>query len=337
MTIRVVSEQDPETWDDYVRRFTSAGPFHTKAWTECFKSERLTPIYLRLFSDHKAIGGIAGMVVGPRMPILRGIDRRISFFSGPALFQMDSALIRDSMLSLNRYARDQGFTSLISSPRDYPYGYDWGDSKVHLQCMEELIIDLSDSWERVRGRMRRSIPEQVRKAERSGLTFDVQRDQSMLPQLLCLLENTRLRSKRKRGAPFSPYYLPHLAAKPLSCLSQSSIARFCVARKDSEVLCVLLVCAFAQRAYALLIGCSDEGYDLRAPAFTWFNAIRSLKAEGTAFLNLAGGNTFAKISLGAERCTCMGCVSPYLKGPVRNLLFQTLRWTENLTVRLNQY
>ncbi len=286
MTIRVVSEQDPETWDDYVRSFTSAGPFHTKAWTECFKSERLTPIYLRLFSDHKAIGGIAGVVVDPRMSILREVDRRISFFSGPALFQMDSTLIRDSMLSLNRYARDQGFTSLISSPRDYPY---------------------------------------------------VQRDQSMLQQLLCLLENTRLRSKRKRGASFSPYYLPHLAAKPLSCLSQSSIARFCVARKDSEVLCVLLVCAFAQRAYALLIGCSDEGYDLRAPAFTWFNAIRSLKAEGPAFLNLAGGNTFAKISLGAERCTCMGCVSPYLKGPVRNLLFQTLRWTENLTVRLNQY
>jgi Acetyltransferase (GNAT) domain len=330
MTIHVVNDRDPGKWDDFIKLLPSAGPFHTRAWTECFKSERLTPLYLRLLSGDEPIGAIAGIVVDPRTPILRAIDRKLSFFSGPTLSQMNSGLIRDCMLSLNRYAQDQGFTSLISSGRDYPYGYDWGGSKVHMQSIEELIIDLRESWEHIRIRMRKSIPEQARKAERSGLTFQEHRDASMLPQLLHLLDNTRLRSEKKRGASFSPYYIPYLAEKPLICLSQSSIARFFVARKGSEVLCVLLVFAFAKRAYALLIGCSDEGYRLRAPAFVWFNAIRNLKAAGTESLNLAGGNAFAKISLGAERRTCTGSVSPYLKGPVRNLLFQTCRWVDNL-------
>jgi len=330
-TILVVNERDSEIWDDFIKLFPSSGPFHTRAWTECFISEGLTPIYLRLLSDDQPLGAIAGVIVDPKIPILREIDRRLSFFSGPALSKMSSALIRDSMLSLNRYAQDQGFTSLIASGRDYPYVYDWGDSKVHLQTISEMIIDLRGPWEHIKGRMRKSILEQTRKAERSGLTFYETRDASMLAQLLCLLENTRLRNKRKSGKSFSPYYLPHLAEKPLSRLSESSIARFFVVRRDSEVLCVLLVFTFAKRAYALLIGCSDEGYRLRAPAFLWLNTIRNLKVVGMESLNLAGGNFFAKVSLGAECRTCTGSVSPYLKDPVRNILFQTYRWANNLT------
>lgn len=335
MTIRVVNERDADAWDDFIKQFPSSGPFHTRVWTECFKSEHVTPIYLRLLSKDQSIGAIAGVVVDPKMPILKWIDRQVFFFSGPALSQMNCGLIQDCMLSLNRYAQDQGFTSLISLGRDYPYAYDWGDSKVHLQIIHEYIIDLRGSWEQVMTRMRKSIPEQSRKAERSGLTFHEHRDASMLPQLLQLLENTRLRRQRKSGIYFSPYYIQHLAEKPLSGLSESSIARFFVARRGAKVLCVLLVFAFCKRAYALLIGCSEEGYRLRAPAFVWFNAIRDLKAEGTESLNLAGGgpqsgHAFTKISLGAERQICTGSVSPYLQGPVRNLLFQTYRWVDNL-------
>ncbi len=335
MKIHVVNERDADTWDDFIKLFPSAGPFHTRAWTECFESERLTPLYLRLLYNDQLIGAIAGVVVDPKITILRGIDRQVFFFSGPALIQMNSVLIQDCMLSLNRYAQDQGFTSLISLGRDYPYAYDWGGSKVHLQVIHEYIIDLRESWENISVRMRKSIPEQARKAERSGLTFHEYADASMLPQLLLLLENTRLRRQRKSGIYFSPYYIPHLAEKPLRRLSQSSIARFFVARRGAEVLCVLLVFAFCKRAYALLIGCSEDGYRLRAPAFVWFNAIRDLKAEGTEFLNLAGGgpqsgHAFTKMSLGAERQICTGSVSPYLQGPVRNLLFQSYRWVDKL-------
>ena len=330
MTILVVNEPDSDTWDDFIKLFPSSGPFHTRAWTECFKSERLSPLYLRLLSKHQPVGAIAGVVVDPRITILRGIDRRAFFFTGPALSQMNSVLIQDCMLSINLYSQDQGFTSWMSLGRDYPHEYDWGGSKVHLQSIHEFIIDLRESWEHISARMRKSIPEQVRKAERSGLTFHEHRDATMLPQLLRLLENTKLRRKRKSGISFSPYYIPYLAEEHLSKLSKSSIARFFVARRGPEVLYVLLVLAFSKRAYALLVGCSDEGYHLRAPAFALFNAIRNLKAEGTESLNLAGGNTFAKASLGAESRICTSSVSPYLKGPVRNLLFQSYRWMDNL-------
>ncbi len=335
MTIRVVKESNENCWDDHIKMFPSSGPFHTRAWTECFKSKRLTPLYLHLLSGDEPIGAIAGVVVDPERAILRGIDRRIFCFSGPALSQMNSTLIRDCMLSLNRYAKEQGFTSFISLGRDYPYTYDWGSSKVHLQIIQEYIIELHGGWEQIRKRMRKSIPEQTRKAERSGLSFHEHRDASMLPQLFRLLETTRLRRKRKSGIYFSPYYIPYLADKPLSKLGESSIARFFVARIGGEVLCVLLVFTFCRRAYALWIGCSEKGYQLRAPAFVWFNSIRNLEAAGTESLNLAGGgpqsgHAFSKISLGAERQSCTGSVSPYLKGPVRNLLFQSYRSLDNL-------
>jgi hypothetical protein len=338
MKICVANERDADTWDDFIKQFPSSGPFHTRAWTESFQSERLTPLYLRLMCKDQPVGAIAGVVVDPPISVLRGIDRKVFFFSGPALSQMNRALIQESFLSLNRYAKNEGFTSLISLGRDYPYAYDWGDSKVHLQVIPEYFVDLSESWEQVRARMRKSIPEQTRKAERSGLTFHEHRDGSMLHQLLPLLENTRSRRKAKSGIYFSPYYIPHLAEKPLSRLSESHIARFFVARRDAEVLCILLVFAFCRRAYALLIGCSNEGYSLRAPAFVYFNAMKHLQGEGVETLNFAGGgpqsgHAFAKISLGAVRQDCIGSVSPYLKGPVRNLLFQTYRWIYDLKTR----
>ena len=336
MNIRAVNDRDADTWDDFIKLFPSSGPFHTRAWADCFKSERLTPIYLRLLAKDQPIGGIAGVVVDPKMTILRRIDRRVMFFSGPTLSEMNSALIQACMLSLKRYAEDQGLTSLISLHRDYPYAYDWGDSKVHLQVIHEYIIDLRGAWEDVRARMRRSIPEQARKAERSGLTFHEYRDVSMLPRLLRLLESTRSRRMRKDGIHFSAYYVPYLEEKALGDLSESDLARFFVARRGAEVLCVLLVFAFHKRAYALLIGCSEEGYYHRAPAFVWFNAISDLKTAGIEYLNLAGAGpesklAFAKTSLGAERRACTGCVSPYLQGPVHNLLFQIYRWKDNLS------
>ena len=158
MTIRVVDELESGAWDDFIKLIPSAGPFHTRAWTECFKGERLTPIYLRVLSDEQPIGGIAGVIAETRLPWMRRFDRSVTFFSGPALAEMRGATIRDCMLGLRRYAEDRGLTSLISLGRDYPYAYDWGDAKVHLQVIHEYIVDLRGASESVTARMRKSIP-----------------------------------------------------------------------------------------------------------------------------------------------------------------------------------
>src|ERR1700694_1541118 len=69
ITVSVVNERDADTWDDFLRLSPSSGPFHTRAWTECLKSERLTPLYLRLLSKEQPIGAIAGVVVDPKIAI----------------------------------------------------------------------------------------------------------------------------------------------------------------------------------------------------------------------------------------------------------------------------
>jgi hypothetical protein len=335
MTIRVERERDAEAWDAYAAQFAAAGPFHARGWAEGFADARTTPLYLRLLDGEQPVGAIAGVAIEPRLAALRGISRELFFFSGPALARMDADLIRDAFLALSGYAREQGFTSLVSSARDYPYAYDWGEARAHLQTLGEYLVDLRGSWDEVRLRMRRSIAEQARKAGRAGVGFGQHRDASLLPQLLRLLANTRQRRQRKSGNLFSPYYLTHLDDDALQRLAASSLARFFVARRGDEALCVLLAFVFGRRAYALMIGSSDEGYQLRAPALLWFNTVRQLQSEGVHWLNLAGGgpqsaHVFSKISLGAQRFACTGSVSPYLKGPVRNLLFQTHRWMDQL-------
>jgi hypothetical protein len=330
-----VREWDAAGWDDYIAQFASAGPFHSRAWAECFTSDRLTPVYLGLLAGDRPVGGITGVRVEPARPLMRGIDRTLSCFSGPALREMSGTKIREAMTSLAHYARSHGLTSLVCAGRDYPYAYDWGAARVHLQVMHEYFVDLSPPWEAIAARMRKSIAEQARKAARSGLSFEERRDSAMLPMLLQLVDVTRNRRLRKDGIRYSPYYLPHLGEVPLRRLSASGIARFFAAKRDDTVLCTLLAFAFGKRAYALLIGCSEEGYRLRAPAFMWWHSLQRLKAEGAELLNLAGGGPasplgFAKQSLGATRRECTGCVSPYLKGPLRNVLFQTGRWLQGL-------
>lgn len=335
MKIRVERERDLDAWDPYIARFAAAGPFHARAWAEAFANRRTTPLYLRLLDGEQAVGAIAGVAVEPRLAMLHGISRELLFFSGPAMARMDAELIRDAFLALSGFAREHGFSSLVSSARDYPYAYDWGGARVHLHAIGEYIVDLRGSWADVRLRMRRSVAEQVRKAARSGVAFGQQRDVTLLPHLLRLLENTRQRRQRRSGKLFSAYYLPRLDADSLRLLSASNLARFFVAQRGDQPLCVLLAFVFGKRAYALIIGCSDEGYLLRGPALLWFNTLQQLQSEGVEWLNLAGGgqqsaHVFSKISLGAQRVACTGSVSPYLQGPVRNLLFQTYRWVDHL-------
>jgi hypothetical protein len=55
MDVRVADEWEPDNWDDFVKLFPSSGPLHTRAWTESFKSERPTPVYLRLLTKEQPI------------------------------------------------------------------------------------------------------------------------------------------------------------------------------------------------------------------------------------------------------------------------------------------
>ena len=80
MKLTVVRDTDPDTWDDFVAAFPSSGPLHTAAWAECFRSERLTPIYLRLLFGHRPVGGFS--LLGLHGP---GGDARAGVASGTSM------------------------------------------------------------------------------------------------------------------------------------------------------------------------------------------------------------------------------------------------------------
>jgi hypothetical protein len=142
------------------------------------------------------------------------------------------------------------------------------------------------------------------------------------------LEQTRSIRLSKGYADYSYYYMPYLDRTLLLRLFQNKIARIFSARLRDRILCMHFLWVHGNRAYTLLIGTNGEGYRLRAPAFSSFNVIKTLKEEGIDCLNLGGVPrdssrdriVFAKTALGARKHVCSGGATRRFNGTMINWL-----------------
>jgi hypothetical protein len=239
------------------------------------------------------------------------------------------------MVALSDHARRRGIPTVNSKGVDYPYEYDWGGHKYHRHILHEYLIDLRPDWTTVKTRMRKSIAEQARKAERFGVRYRVERDPGTHDELNRLVLEKRA---RKPDDSYDDYYLGFLTATVARRLSRTRLSSFHCAELGGKVVCVMQVLSFNKRAYALLLGADEDAYRSRAITFVQLQTIRNLKQTGVEWLNIAGaweGSSleFAKLSLGAKRAVCFGSTSPFLQGRLLNLLNQIahdkIRWIAN--------
>jgi len=325
----IIEERDSSRYEESLRKFP-ASPFIAPAWLESFRTSRRQPIYFRFVSGGTTVGGIAGLILEPSSALLRKINRPIFFFSGPVGHQPDQEFIPACIQSLIQHATLNGYTSVQFNSWDYPYVCNMGNGHFCMETREEFIVNLRREFTDIRKAMRRMVKSKVKKAEECGLTFHESDAPDLIAELVSLLEETRAIRRAKGYEDYSYYYISYLDKEVILQLMLNKIARIFYVKENETILCAQLTAAYGQRAYGLVMGSKDRGYELGANALLWYRIIERFQQEGYATLNLGGvandggtsGLTFFKTSLGAEPCACMGGSTVYLQGVLRNLIRQ---------------
>ena len=325
MDITVVEESNLQRWDESLSTF-SAAPFISAAWLEAFRTSTHIPIYFRCVFEKQTIAMIAGLILEPSHPLGRKVDRRLFFFSGPAAVQSDLNTI---MTNLLHYAALHGYTSLDLKSWDYPCEVDLMPLP-YKESREEYIVDLSGPFSEVQKKIRTMIKRKVKKAQKNGLTFHESHNPDLAVTLISLLEETKSTRLTKGYEDYSYYYMPYINEDVIRKLLLNKCAKICYIKRENNILCAQLIVFSTQRAYYLLGGTNQEGYELGANALVLFHEIENLAHNGYDAFNLGGvandsgasGLAFFKESFGAKKHACTSGTSTYLQGPLRNLAYQ---------------
>jgi hypothetical protein len=192
----------------------------------------------------------------------------------------------------------------------------------------EFAVDLSRSEEDLLAAMKSSHRRKVRQAGRAGVVVREEREPGRIAVLGRLQDQTRERRGR-RGEDMScpPESRYQLLA---TCLLEQGRARLYVGTTgDGEEVSAVLIDVHGDRAYYLMGGTDSRGLAVNAASLVMWEAVRALRAEGLAELNLGGVPQHAEASSalehglyrfkdgwGGERRDCLGGVWTRAGGPV---------------------
>jgi hypothetical protein len=322
MKLEVRKEFDEPKWEEYLRLISSP-PFFAPSWIECFENKTRRPIYLHFIAEGKTLGLAAGLSVEPPNVLLRKFFRMLYFFSGPAVVDADKDWAKMCLSKMISFARENRYTHIKVGSLDYPYAIDGKDLPV-LQpwWRKEYIVDLQANPAGLKKKLKKRMTD-VRGAERNGLCFYEGRSPRMLDELLLLLDETKSIRMSKRYKNYAPFYIPYLDKQILYKLLEKGIARIFYVKKQEDILNVELTVAYNGRAYGLLCGTNQMGYQLRANSLLQFNILQKLKSEGFEIYNFGGiptgpgsrGLALFKTSFGGIEHVCTGWRSHHLQSP----------------------
>lgn len=332
MGVDIIEETDLVRWDEDLGSL-GGSVLLSSGWLESFADSHLRPLCFRFSVEGETIGLAGGLLVEPSRRFLRGLYRNIVMFSGPAMAEGREGEAGACLEALGDYAAAKGYSRLIVNSWDYPHEIEFSGEMFAKAVREEYIVDMRGDLTAVMGKMRESIAQQRRQAERKGARFHESDSAEIIDDLERLLEETKSVRLAKGYEEYSYYYMPYLSRGVLERLFRNGTARVFYAERDGVVACAMLFVVYGRRACALLVGTGAEGYPLRAPAFLWHNIIEKLKGEGYEYVNLGGipkgvstdKLIFAKTALGGERHVCMGGTTGYLNKSVLNVLGNAYR------------
>jgi len=328
MQVTVVEEFNHDEWDVRLKK-ASGGPFLSVPWLESFRDSKCSPFYFRFVSETNTVGLAAGLRFSPPHPLLGKIFKKLFLFTGPVFMQSIPDLKKLCLTKLYEYAVKENYTHLEIRAYDYSHPLGFGKLPFIKEKKEEYILDLQRDWPEIERNMRKNIVQQVKFAQKKGLSFHESGSPgTMIDDLIGLLGETQERRLSKGYERYSYLYMPHIRKEILYRLFENKVGRLFFVRTGDKIVSISFIAAYNHKSYALLIGSTKQAYALRAPTFNWFNMIKKLKDEGFDYLNLGGvpedsskdKMVFAKTSYGAEKTMCAGVKTPHLNGSFFNLM-----------------
>jgi lipid II:glycine glycyltransferase (peptidoglycan interpeptide bridge formation enzyme) len=310
-------------------------------WLESAANATRIPLYLNFCYGNETVGKAAGLIIESDRPW----ERHLFFYAFPALHDTNTQTIQLVIKKLIQYAAENGLSRLIVRSYDRPIVFQSDIPEFIVSNDHEYLIDLTPHLDEIQKRFNRLIRRKIKKAKENKAVFFEGQSPDLIDKLVMLMNTTKSVRMSKGYQKYSYFYLPYLDKNILhKALIKGAAKIFYVTLRDN-INSILFVLTCKKRAYALLLGTDNDGYQLGIPAFLYFSAISRLKELGFESFSLGrvpndsseAGLVFFKESLGAEKVRCAGGSTNFLNFPYKYLnplMYMGRRLPDSVLVRL---
>jgi lipid II:glycine glycyltransferase (peptidoglycan interpeptide bridge formation enzyme) len=152
----------------------------------------------------------------------------------------------------------------------------------------EYAVDLQQDKESLIKNFSKNVRRENRKAIEQGFIFKECPPAEMLGHLIGLLKQTNNIRIAKGYKDYNYFYITGLNENTLKKLIDQNVIHFYSVERDSVLYSLQAVVEHSDRAYAILIGTSGEGYTFGLPSFMQYSLILRLRERNFKYLNFGG-------------------------------------------------
>lgn len=282
--LEVHEDSAPAGWDSAVRAQRGV-VFHTEAWashkTSGGDGEPVFCTWRDLVSGEVAARALA-IRRPPRATRAGKLVSKLAFNSPPVGIGAGS----DFVSPLERWARGRA-TLIQVTLGSFDATSEWAPTVLpHPQRRSEYVLPAggeADVWENMRGRARRG----VKQASKTGVECRAVVEPAALREFAEVYRTTNERLEMLKALPPSHLHVGRFVDS-LTALLERDQGRVYAATQDAHIVAGTVFATFGDRAYLIYSGATDSGRDEGAPFLAMYTALRELRAEGFAFINLGG-------------------------------------------------
>lgn len=284
----IVSKSAGPEWAGWHEHF-QGNVYHSIDWAETRLLVHSDPLYFHWRDDNNTCLGIA-VGIERRSPAryLGRFFKRLDFETYPAAQDNNVELIRSMIRQLADFAKEGGYGSLTIASFGSPVMVPDMDRLGFVTTpRREFILDLTipegELWRRLSEHHRRKI----KKAGKHGLLFGEACTMDAMSQVRKLHENSRER-RLKRGEKLG------MQADEASFMAMGKnyfnkgLGRIFFMTHENRVVTAAFVSVFAGKAIYVYGGSSQEGFQIDAPALSFWKIFSRCRDLGCKEFNLGG-------------------------------------------------
>jgi hypothetical protein len=267
-------------WDSFLLECPGGHPEQTSLWAEVKRAYGWQPLRIVVTRNAKILGGVQLLTGGFRRPGRIGYVNR-----GPSVRSHDPELIGLVLQQLDRAAKSEKLAYVAIGLPYNGFIYEEGLRRIGFRLKPRFlpplrfmtataILDLSPDLDSLMATMRRQIRQNVRRAERSGLTVREGRaaDVETFRRLMWAL------CERRGTCPTPPQ--KDFFERLWKVFHPAGFLRLFVAEARGQAVCALLTFPFGDTVYAWKMGWAGNYAECSPNKMLFWEAIRWSKNNG---------------------------------------------------------
>ena len=283
-SINVKQVFDPNIWGKELNEF-QYGIFITNKWLSAIARSNEAPIYFDFKKGEKTVAKIAGLSIKNR----RKKPDILYFYSGIAYKTFNEKLIHSCNNQLIIFAKTHGYDKVIIKSYDYSEEFSIKTKNLFAERRRlEYLIDLTIDEQTIYRRFNKKARYYIRKAKGCGSTVHESQSLDLLKLLLEYLNKTHEIRISKGYSNYNIFFLRNFDEYTLISLLKNGTAIMYYVQTNNDINSIQYILVHNGKASGLLMGTTQEGYDLHSPVFLEYTIMLLLKSRGYSIYNLGG-------------------------------------------------